>query len=89
MATNDPKTLALQHAIQQSKSARAQSEPPEVKIVEGARLWDMARAWSISAIASQNPEWSSQQVQAEFRRRMKLVRAKDERGIYQVIGKIE
>ena len=80
---------ALKRSIHQSKAKRAQTELSENKIVEGARLWDMARKWTLGAIASENPGWSEQQVREEFRRRIALGRTREERDIYRPVGPIQ
>jgi len=58
---------------------------PGERLVEGDRLYDLARQQTVSAIAAEHPVWSTEQVRDEYRRRLKLVRDREERGIYTIV----
>ena len=83
--TNSAETQLLQQTLHQSKVDRAKRQLPSEKLIEGARLYDLARLQTLSAIAGDHPDWSRDQVRDEYRRRMKLVRDHEERGVYTIV----
>jgi len=86
---NPAEIEALKKSIQRSKVERAKAMPPENKLLEGARLFDMVRARMLDGIRNQFPAWTEEQVREEFRRRLDLQRRREERGIYQEFGVID
>ncbi len=86
MSTVDPKIKALQEEIQSSRVQQARAMDPADKFLEGARLFDYAAAITRDGIRAQNPDFTDEQVHAEFLRRLDLVRERDERDIYTVFN---
>ncbi len=90
MNTQNPAEIdALKQSIQLSRIERAKAMPRDVKLLEGARLFDMARARMLDGIRNQFPAWTEEQVCQEFRRRLDIQRRREEHGIYQAAGFIE
>lgn len=83
--TNSRDTQELKQAIHVSKVDRAKRQLPGEKLVAGARLYDLARRQTLSAIADDHPTWSEDEVGEEYRRRQKLARDREERGVYTVV----
>jgi len=76
---------ALQKSIQRSKVERAKRQSPVDKLFDGARLYDLARQQTLSAIAAEHPDWLTDEVGVEYRRRLKLVRDREERNVYTIV----
>jgi hypothetical protein len=76
---------ALAREIQRSKVARAKAMPADQKLFAGIRLFDTVRTRMLSGIRSESPDWSDAEVEAEFRRRLAVIRAREELGIYRAV----
>lgn len=79
---------ALQASILKSKVDRCRSMSIGIKLLEGARLFDVARQRMLDGIRVQYPDWNMEQVQCEFHRRLDVQRQREERGIYTCAGTI-
>jgi hypothetical protein len=86
MTSPDPETKALQDAIFLSKVARARRTPLSEKIADGPLLFDRNIEIMRSGIRADHPEFSSEQVEKEVSRRLKVARMIDETGIYHDAG---
>ncbi len=73
---------AIAGAVWTTKIERARAMPPEEKLLAGARLFDRVRLRMMDGIRTLHPTWSDQQIVVECRRRLAVVRAREELGIY-------
>ena len=89
MSQVDPEIKALQDSIFLSKVARARRTPIDEKIFDGPRLFDQSCARMCDGIRHDHPDFTEQQVQRELRRRLKIKRLLDERGLYVDAGYID
>jgi len=64
---------ALQDSVFLTKVARARQTPMAEKILDGPRLFDQS---------SENPDFTSEQVEQELRRRLAMARRIDDAGLY-------
>lgn len=79
-------TRALQQSIQASKVKRACQCPADQKLLQGARLFDVARRRMLDGIRAEFPQWDEAKVFEEFRSRLNVIRQREERGIYRKAG---
>ena len=63
------------------RRARAEKVQDELSLA-GFDLFALALSWSRDGIMAANPQTSSEEVEAEVRRRIAIKRRLDERGIY-------
>ncbi|MCB9941888.1 MAG: hypothetical protein H6823_26935 [Planctomycetaceae bacterium] len=89
MSEVDPEIKALQDSIFLSKVARARRTPIDEKIFDGPRLFDQSCARMRSGIRHEHPDFTSEQVERELRRCLKIKRLLDERGLYVDAGYID
>jgi hypothetical protein len=73
---------AVAGAVWTTKIERARAMPPEEKLLAGARLFDRVRLRMMEGIRAFHPTWNDHQIVVECRRRLAVVRAREERGIY-------
>jgi hypothetical protein len=73
---------AIAGAVWTTKIERARAMPPEEKLLAGARLFDRVRLRMMEGIRALHPTWNDHQIVVECRRRLAVVRAREERGIY-------
>ena len=85
MSQIDVETRSLQNAIYIERVLRARRTPMDEKILDGLRLFDMNCAMAKSGIRSQFPQFTEEQVEQEFRRRLAIARKIDDAGIYRDI----
>lgn len=78
----------LQQTIFRDKVANSRRMEPGTKLVAGALLFDTARRRMLAGIRSRHPDWSDAEVEADFLRQMKILRALDERGVYRPCGSL-
>jgi hypothetical protein len=81
----DPDIKKLQDSIQRSKVDRAKELTFEERCRAGADLFDEGMRWMRGMIESQNPEWSTEEVEAEVERRKQIRRKIDDAGFYQMV----
>jgi hypothetical protein len=81
----DPDIKKLQDSIQRSKVDRAKELTFEERFRAGADLFDEGMRWMRGMIESQNPEWSTEEVEAEVERRKQIRRKIDDAGFYQMV----
>ena len=81
----DRDTAALARSIRESKAARARAMDPAEKFLAGLRLFDRVRERMLCGIRSRHPEWTGDQVRAEFERMRAAQRAREERGVYRPV----
>lgn len=86
MVETNSEIVALQKSIFKSKSERAGSVSPGIKMMEGVRLFDRVRERVKAAIRSQNPDWSAEMVHEAFLNQLEKQRRHAEKGIYRLIG---
>ncbi|MGA0040847.1 MAG: hypothetical protein ACO3NZ_13455 [Pirellulales bacterium] len=79
---------ALQAALFADKVARARAMSAGDKLFCGVRLFDLVRLRMLAGIRGQHPDWSDREVEAEFRRRLSLVRQLDEQRTYTPCGSL-
>ena len=79
----------LQELIFADKIRRARETPIEERLVEGARLFDINAEIMKGAIRSQFPDFSSEQIELEYTRRLQIARMIDEAGIFRDVGLID
>jgi hypothetical protein len=72
-------TSELADSIFIEKVKRARREPIDSKMISGAQLFDYACEMSRSGIRAQNPLADAAQVEAELRRRLKLMERLEDR----------
>ena len=89
MGQVDPEIKALQDSIFLSKVAKARRTPIDEKIFDGPRLFDQCCGRMRDGIRWEHPDFDEQQVERELRRRLKIKRLLDERGIYVDAGYID
>jgi hypothetical protein len=78
----------LKQAIFRDKVAHARLVDPGIKLVAGARLFDVARERMLAGIQSRHPEWQPAVVAAECDRQLKLLRQREERGIFALVDSL-
>ena len=61
-------------ALYRERVLRARRTPPERRMAEGLRLFDLASEMTRAGIRAQNPTWGEEQVEAELRRRLRIAR---------------
>ena len=76
-------------ALFADKVGRARTTPAEEKLADGPRLFDLNCQLIKGAIRSQFPEFSGEQIEIEYNRRLQIARAIDEAGIYRDVGLID
>jgi len=86
MQTGDDQ--ALQAALFADKVARARAMSAGDKLFCGVRLFDLVRLRMLAGIRGQHPDWSDREVEAEFRRRLSVVRQLDEQRTYTPCGSL-
>jgi hypothetical protein len=64
----------LADALFRERVLRARATPPEEKMLDSARLFDMACEITKSGIRQQHPDWTEEQVLDELRRRLAIRR---------------
>ena len=89
MSQVDPETKALQDSIFLAKVAKARRTPISEKLADGPLLFDHASKIMRDGIRCQFPEFTEEQVEKEFVRRLKIQRLLDARGIYQNAGYVD
>jgi hypothetical protein len=67
-------TPELIDALYRERVLRARATPPEEKMLDSARLFDMACEITKGGIRQQHPDWAEQQVLGELRRRLAIRR---------------
>ncbi len=74
--------VALQQSIQRGKAATASKQSVGEKLFSGLELFrNQAVLWR-GMIAGMNPQWSSEQVDVEVQRRLKIKERLDDAGLY-------
>jgi hypothetical protein len=73
---------ALQDSVFLTKVARARQTPMAEKILDGPRLFDQSCEIMRGGIRSENPDFTSEQVEQELRRRLAMARRIDDAGLY-------
>ena len=88
MQTGDDQTL--QAALFADKVARARAMSAGDKLFCGVRLFDLVRLRMLAGIRGQHPDWSDREAEAEaeFRRRLSVVRQLDEQRTYTPCGSL-
>ena len=71
------------------KVRRARETPLEEKLLDGPRLFDLNCQIIKGAIRSLFPNFSDEQVEQEYFRRLQIARAIDSAGIYRDVGLID
>ncbi len=84
-----PDIKALQDSIFWSKVERAKQTPLEEKFLDGPRLFDEMSRWTKACIRGEHPEFTDEQVQQEFLRRLAIRKRLDDAGFYQDAGFID
>jgi len=79
---------ALQAALFADKVATARAMNAGDKLFCGVRLFDLVRLRMLAGIRGQHPDWSDCEVEAEFRRRLSVVRQLDEQRTYTPCGSL-
>lgn len=77
-----PEIKELQDAIFRSKVARARQTPMSEKLADGARLFDENMQIMRGGIRAEHPEFSSDQIEREVRRCLKIAKRIDDAGLY-------
>lgn len=85
----DGDSVILQQSIFREKIRRARAVPSAQKLADAAALFDDTLALMRDAIATDNPSFTKEQVQAEVLRRLRIARRVDEAGIYTAAGTID
>lgn len=76
-------------ALFADKVRRARATPVEERLADGPRLFDLNCKIIKGAIRSQFPEFSEEQIEQEYFRRLQIAHAIDEAGIYRDVGLID
>lgn len=79
----------LKNRIFADRVRRARATPIEQKLLEGPQQFDANAQIIKSAIRSQFPDYSEDQTNREYFRRLKIARAIDDSGIYRDAGLID
>ncbi|MDX1970624.1 MAG: hypothetical protein SFV23_25870 [Planctomycetaceae bacterium] len=61
---------------------RARAMTPSQRLMRGLELFDEACAVALSAIRSQNPQWTDAECRAELTRRINIERRLQDAGLY-------
>ena len=86
---HSPADEELQELIFADKIRRARETPIEERLIEGARLFDINAEIMKGAIQSQFPEFSSEQIELEYFRRLQIARMIVEAGFFRDVGFID
>lgn len=89
MSRVDAETRQLMDEIFIDKVLRASRRSIGDKMLDGPRLFDDCCRIMRSGIRFQFPDYTEQQVEAEFRRRLEIGRRISEKGIYRNAGVID
>ena len=87
--SGDTPNLQQMNSIFADKVCRARATPIEQKLAEGPQLFDLNCQVIKAAIRSQFPEFSDEQVEQEYGRRLQISRVIDSAGIYRDAGLID
>ena len=89
MPSTDVEIRAQQKSLERSKVQRADALTSLERLRLGADLYDEGIRWLTIAIRSENPTFTSEQVDAEIERRKKIVRRIDDSGLFEQCGMAE
>ena len=89
MSQVDPETRQLMEEIYLDKALRAGRRSIGDKMLDGPRLFDDCCRLMRSGIRFQFPDYTEEQVEVEFRRRLEIGRRISEKGIYHDAGMID
>ena len=89
MSEVDPELKALQDAIFLSKVARARRTSISERLADGPRLFDQSCQIMLAGIRGEFPEYSEEQVQREFRRRLAIAKRLSDGNIYRDAGTLD
>lgn len=89
MSQVDAETRQLMDEIYLDKALRAGCRSMGEKLLDGPRLFDDCCRLMRSGIRFQFPDYTEDQVNAEFRRRLEIGRRISEKGIYRNAGMID
>ena len=89
MAPVDDDTRRLMDEIFIGKVLRAREQSMSEKMLDGPRLFEESCSRMRGGIRSQFPHFTTEQVEQELDRRLKIKRQIDEAGIYQDIGEFD
>lgn len=88
MTNNTPDRLLID-SIFRDKVLRARQTPMEDRFLDGPKLFDLNCQMICGAIRSQFPEFSNEQVQQEYFRRLQIARIIDSAGMFRNAGLID
>jgi hypothetical protein len=89
MSQVDDETKRLMDSIFIEKVMRARQRSIGEKLLDGPRLFEQGCQIMRGGIRSQFPDFTAEQVEAEFRRRLAIGRRIAEAGIYQNVGVLD
>jgi hypothetical protein len=64
----------LADALYRERVLRARRTPPEQRMLDGARLFDLGCTVTLAGIRTQHPDWTEHEIARELRRRLALAR---------------
>ncbi len=89
MSQVDPEIKALQDSIFLSKVAKARRTPISERLADGPLLFDQGCRIMRDGIRSQYPDYTEEQVDKEFRRRLAIAKKLSDGDIYRDAGMID
>lgn len=89
MSQVDPEIKALQDSIFLSKVAKARRTPMSQRLADGPLLFDQCCRIMRDGIRGQFPDYTEEQVEKEFRRRLAIGKKLSDGNIYRDVGMID
>ncbi|QDV10991.1 hypothetical protein CA51_08500 [Rosistilla oblonga] len=77
---------AMQHAVRQTKIERARRMTLDERLAAGAQLYAQQCELVADLIAGLHPDWTTDQVRDEMKRRWKVARERDAKRLYRSGG---
>lgn len=74
--------VELQRRIARDRADTARCLAPGLKLIVGARLFDVVRRRMLAGIRDRHPNWPPAEIEMEFRRQLAVLRQREDRGVF-------
>lgn len=74
--------VELQRRIARDRADTARCLAPGLKLIVGARLFDVVRRRMLAGIRDRHPNWPLAEIEMEFRRQLAMLRQREDQGVF-------